>query len=218
MKTSGYLSIAVGLLVVGGLLAEGALAGTTTSPAAALKKKITIDFVELPLEDALNYLRTAADINIVLANRELRDKTVTLELKDVSVETVLKWVVKQTETDYSVQDGVVYVGSHETVKVGPVLVMYDVTDLLYQERLRAASADPPKALKPGDTVLVQVPEGKSLEELAADLIAFVKTTTGEDTWKDSTKATMAYFAGKLVVNADPDVQVKVATILAGLRK
>jgi hypothetical protein len=197
----------------------------TAKTRQALKKEVTIDVVEAPLEDVAAYFRRISGVNIVV-DKDAARRPVTLKLRRVPLEAALRWVTRLTGQGFTVREGVVYVGPPEAVAEDRVVRMYDVADLLQVRRLLTRGRNMRRAVQP----IIADPddfdriepfeevEVKSIRKLADELIDFLKAATGSGSWgADGEGATMVYRLGQLVVNAEPRTQEKVAEILANLR-
>ncbi|MFH1730019.1 MAG: hypothetical protein ABIF82_00030 [Planctomycetota bacterium] len=175
----------------------------------ALAKQISIEAVSMSLGDIAAYLRQAAGLNIVL-DQDVADKTVDLRLANASVESILAWVTKLTELSYAVRGGVVYVGPAQKMTGEAVVKVYDVSDLLRVRRLLRRGRR-----RQGDIVGDEV---ESLADLADELMDFVKEVTGRKRWGDNAgQAQMNFRLGRLVVNAEPPLQLKVLEVLSKIR-
>lgn len=94
---------------------------------------VSFTFNEQPLVEALEFLATLGEVNIVLDRRKVEEgKSVTLRLKDVTLATAVNLIAEQVELKWTVKDGVVFVSDEEGVKQEPVTVVYDVRSLLAQ--------------------------------------------------------------------------------------
>ena len=175
----------------------------------ALAKQISIEAVSMPLGDVAAYLRQVAGLNIVL-DQDVADKTVELRLRNASVESVLAWVTKLTDLSYAVRGGVVYIGPVEKMAGKAVVRIYDVSDLLRVRRLLRRGRR-----RQGDIVGDEV---ESLADLADELMAFVREVTGRKRWgNDAGQAQMNFRLGRLVVNAEAPLQLKVLEVLSKIR-
>jgi len=184
-------------------------AATAAAVRKAFAKRISIEAVSMSLGDIVAYLRQVAELNIVL-DRDVADKTIDLRLTNASVESVLAWVTKLTELSYAVRGGVVYIGPAEKMTEEAVVKVYDVSDLLRVRRLLRRGRR-----RQGDIVGDEV---ESLADLADELMDFVKEVTGPKRWGDNAgQAQMNFRLGRLVVNAEPSLQLKILQLLSQIR-
>jgi hypothetical protein len=175
----------------------------------ALAKKISIEAITMSLDDVAAYLRQVAGINIVL-QQDVAQKTVDLRLTNTSVESVLGWVTKLTGLSYAVRGGVVHIGTRENLAAAAVVKIYDVSDILRVRKLLR------KNRKRSRDIFDE--EVATMGELAEELMQFVKDATGRSRWGDDPgQAQMNFRLGRLVVNAEPALQMKVLEVLSNVR-
>ncbi len=194
------------------LLGRAAASPATATAAAtrkALAAEISLDATEMPLVDVVAYLREIGKINIVL-EPDAANEPVTLRLENMSVESVLGWVTKLTGQSYAVREGVVHIGPKEKAAAATVIRIYDVSDILrVRQLLRKGRAKERGAF--GEPA-------KTMAELADDLMDFIKHVTGPDHWDENAgKSKMNFQLGRLVVNAEPSVQLKVLEVISKIR-
>ncbi len=74
----------------------------------ALERRADLSFSETPLEDVADFLRTMADINVVV-HRDLQkvDPSVTLTLKDVKLSTAFFLIAEQAGAEFTLIDSVI---------------------------------------------------------------------------------------------------------------
>ena len=101
---------------------------------AKLQKRISVEFKEAPLSDVVEFLRSVLDVNIILDRdsiygRQVEDIPVTLKLRHVRAETLLRFLTRKADIKYTIIDGVVFISADV---VEPVyLRIYDVRDLIF---------------------------------------------------------------------------------------
>ncbi len=93
---------------------------------------VSFVFNDQPVREAVEYLGTVGNVNVVLDASKLPDpaQTITLKLTNVSLETAIRLLTEQLTLKYTVRDGVVYVSDAEGVKLEAETVVYEVRDLL----------------------------------------------------------------------------------------
>ena len=169
------------------------------------KKIVSVSFDEQPVKDALTFLQTLGEINIVLDRAKLEDpdQTVTLKVKDVPVGTVIKLLTEQISLHYVVRDGIVFISDEEGVRQYPLTAVYDVRDLL----------KPRKGL--------DVPAGdRSTRAARDDLIKTIQQTVDPGTWDAGSGYAIGerMIGGHLVITHTPDTLKKVQELLDSLRR
>ena len=89
----------------------------TRKIAEAMKRKVSFDFVETPLGDALNFLQALVNANIIVAPEVKRNQPLTLRVNDMPIGQALQWMVKLVGAKMEIRDGAIYIsGEHGEVK------------------------------------------------------------------------------------------------------
>jgi hypothetical protein len=158
---------------------------------AALSKKTTTDYYELPLKDAIMHLADAFQIPIVLERKAMfefgmsDEDPVSLALNDVRLDSALNIILGQLDLTYLVEDGV--------LKVTPVQTAVD--------RIQTKIYDPQMS-------------DETLNEYGNQLIELIKAL---DPYRCEKSHAVQLIAGKMVVVADYQTQRKVAALFAQLK-
>jgi len=185
----------------------------------ALRKKISIDAVEMPVSDIAAYFRQVGGVNIVV-EKEAAPQTVTLQLRDVTLESALEWVTRLTGLAHTIRNGCVHIGPPDKVKPEVVVRVYDVSDLLHVRQSLARGQQRHRRALDRNLILdpTEGDDPKSLDELADELMDFLKAATGKKHWDDPQgNARMNLRLGRLVVNAEPNLHEKLLKILENIR-
>jgi hypothetical protein len=103
---------------------------------AALDSPTTMEFLETPLVDAVEYLKDLHAIEIQLDTKALEDDgtgtdtPVTGTLKGISLASALRLVLSRLELTYVVSDGVLLITTPQAVSRKVELRVYEVRDLM----------------------------------------------------------------------------------------
>ncbi len=100
----------------------------------ALKsKRVDINFEATPLADVVNFLKTLADVNIVLdpnlEDKETREKLITLVLSDVTLGAALDFIVGK-DLIYTIKNDAIFITTKAQLAGELSIQVYDVRDLL----------------------------------------------------------------------------------------
>jgi hypothetical protein len=134
------------------LLDENARSDAT---AEKLKKPLDVEFIEAPLDDVLDFIKTKADVQFYVDDRALSDvgldtsAPVSLSLKSISGEMALDLMLDQLDLEYVLRSGVVIVTTPEAAERQLTVRIYSVKDLRAAAPDRAegsAAADARRAL------------------------------------------------------------------------
>ena len=99
--------------------------------------RITVDFRGASLAEALNYIRDAADINIVLhaavpETLSEKERAVTLKVRNLRLKSVLKFMLEGKGLTAIYKEGVLLVLPKEKIKRKTFTRIYDVAEILFQ--------------------------------------------------------------------------------------
>ncbi|HEX7896565.1 MAG TPA: hypothetical protein VF950_02315 [Planctomycetota bacterium] len=187
------------------------LALTLTQDAAredAVRKlsnqKVTVDFAGVKLSEALDFLRDATGLNLVLlpsAAVKDADQPVRLKAKDLSAKSVLKLLLHGRGLTVAWRDGALAIVPAEEVQEDVALKIYDVRSHLLKlpdfpgPRMELATSTA-GSIAAGITVTLDEPKVILDPDFLVDL---VRSNTGGRSWENG-KATIDLVNGRLVVN------------------
>lgn len=107
-----------------------------------LDEPTTLEFIDTPLEDVLNYLENYHDFEIVIDQQALDNlgvdpgTPVTRSLSDLSLRSALSLILSDLDLTYLIEDEVLLITSMDVARTHLRTVVYPVVDLI------AASDDP----------------------------------------------------------------------------
>lgn len=83
-----------------------------------LQRKVTFEFVDTPLADAIEFLRQLTNVTIVIDPKVMEKKPAPINLRvtDMQMDAALQWILKLAELDYMVADGAIYINTPEAIK------------------------------------------------------------------------------------------------------
>jgi len=76
-----------------------------------LQRKVTFEFVDTPLEEAVAFLRSLAGVKMTLAPEVAQDAKTSINLRvtDMSMDLALEWILKLADLDYRIVDGAILI-------------------------------------------------------------------------------------------------------------
>lgn len=103
-----------------------------------LNEKISVDFDKMPLKDALSFISKTSGIPIIIDLISLEeaglhvdvDDPVTLQVKDVSIRSILKNLLSDFEMTFGVEDDLLKVTTLEVACIKRTTGIYPVSDLV----------------------------------------------------------------------------------------
>ena len=99
-----------------------------------LQEVISIDFTDTPLIDIIDFIRDAADVNIVVDRPGCEDRIftpITIKLTEVKIESCLRWVLSLADLGYTYRDEAIFISAKELIPEAERVhvAVYDVRDL-----------------------------------------------------------------------------------------
>ena len=198
---------------------------------------VSFTFNEQPVMEALDFLQTLGNVNIVPDRTKFEDpdRTITLKLTNVPLETAIKLLTEQMGLKYVIRDGIVFISDEEGIKRPPETNTYDVRDLLADipnftgptfelqnisggNRGGAGGGSGTQSIFGDEEDTDQGDEFKTQEESLNDLIDLIKQVIESGTWDEGSGNAIRGRAGTVVVTHTPETQIKVQRLLDDLRK
>jgi type II secretory pathway component GspD/PulD (secretin) len=207
------------------LVAMTALAWAGDSREDSVRKldtmKVTVDFQDVRLPDAMDYLRDITGLNFVILPKAMEkegDAKIRLKVKDLSVKSVLKLLLSSRGLTVSWRDGALVVLPKEDLQDSTVMKMFDVRSMLVKlqdfagPKVELAGSSSKNGLKDVGGVFTLVePIPPPIEE---DLmITLIKENTGSGSWDSNPKAAITLNNGVLVVSQTPSVLREVESLI-----
>jgi len=173
-------------------------------------KDLTWDHANL--DEVVAYLRTASGLDVVLTPGvgyvAFDEIEISLDLDDVTLETVLDLVTEPYELRWMVEDGRVKIATKEEASGGIAIRYFDLLDLLpgSDDLLADARVPPPEPPKPVE------PSGIDLEGTVLDLIR--ETTGGAGAWE---RPAVLEIRNRIVIaRSDPQTLERVGAFIEAL--
>ncbi|MEX0938523.1 MAG: hypothetical protein WDZ59_11740 [Pirellulales bacterium] len=202
----------------------------------ALSGPAIADFIESPLVEVLSFLEHQHGVQFYLDIHAVpRDAPVTNDLRDVSLETLLDFMLRDLNLTYVVRGGVIVVTSRDEAEEMLEVRVYDVGDIIANYEAGVAAPQQQRPENPARQLAPAGAEnafaepaggggfgaagGRAPENVAMNnLIDLVATAIEPDGWQENGGlGTIRSFQSALVVTQSEPVQRKVQDLLEGLR-
>jgi len=197
---------------------------------AKLETHTDAEFKETPLKDVLDYLAGKAGMQVYIDRRALDDVgltpeklVVTINLKDIPAEMLLRLILRQLGLAYTLDHGVVLVTTPEEVQTSVHIQVYAVADLIQPAAGKPAAAAavggaandasmPPRA--------GEIAAAIGARPDATELMDLITSTVDPTSWDQvGGPARIREYRGTLLVIAQTyQGHRKVKTLLEGLRQ
>jgi hypothetical protein len=186
---------------------------------ATLDTPVTVEFLDLPLEDAITFLREYVNLSIILDKGPLTeegvaiDAPVTLKLEKIRLESILKLLLRPLQLDFVVEDDILKITTRAAERQKMITRTYPVRDL-YQGRDQIDAGDATKAATGKGNVRVK---GKY-----TDLEEAITRNIDPDSWESqehgSGSLTYVKETGSLVIRQSWSVHRSILQLLRDLRE
>ena len=98
-----------------------------------LQKKVSFEFIDTPLDEALQFLNSLTKANIILDPKVVTEGAgkapITLKVGDMDMETALKWILRLANLEFDLRNQAVYITTKANLASSVELEIYDVRDL-----------------------------------------------------------------------------------------
>jgi len=101
-----------------------------------LDRKVTFEFVDTPLQEAIRFLETLTRTTLVLDAKAFEGGAgattpITLRVNDMPLHLALKWILRLADLDYTLKNEAVFISTPRNLAGEVELKIYDVRDLTY---------------------------------------------------------------------------------------
>lgn len=182
--------------------------------------KVSVDFNDVKLEEAVNYLRDFTGLNFVIDPRAAEkngDARVSLKLRDVSVRSVLKLMLQPRELSATWKDGAIVVIPREEFQAQVSVRMYDVRAQLMKLQdfpgPRVELVSPTQsgvAMVGGSFMILDEPKVLIPEDV---LVQLVRENAGARSWDENPHASITLANGSLIIAQTVPVHREIERLL-----
>jgi hypothetical protein len=189
---------------------------------AALQQPTTLEFLDLPLEDGLTFLKEYHNVPIYFEKSAFKEaevsleSNVTLKIHGVRLESALNLILQPLLLDYLVEDDVLKITSKKAAQKKLITRTYPVADLCQESR----RVDIEERQRKENTAEKPTRPGSPATSYTA-LIQTITTTIDPDSWEElsGVGSSMAVQqAGSLVIRQTWSVHRKILQLLRDLRE
>lgn len=177
--------------------------------------KVSVDFEDVKLPDALDYLRDVTGLNLVLLPKAMEkdgESKIRLKVKDLSVRSILKLVLASRGLTATYRDGALVILPKEDLQDTTTMKMFDVRALQVKIQDFPGPLVELSAKKAPDLVITMLEEPTCAipDEFLLDTI---RANTGGGSWESNPRAALSLNNGMLVVSQTPSVLREIDTLL-----
>jgi type II secretory pathway component GspD/PulD (secretin) len=185
--------------------------------------KVSVDFEDVKLPEALDYLRDFTGLNLVVLPKAMEkdaDTKIRLKVKDLSVKSVLKLLLASRGLTVTYRGGALVVLPKEDLQDSTTMKLFDVRSLLV--KLQDHPGPKVELVQPVVGGHGPIMGGSFLDEPKPPpvdedfMVQLIRENTGSGSWDSNPKAAISLTNGMLVVNQTPSVLREVEALLGKL--
>jgi len=188
-----------------------------------LERKVSFEFVQTPLSEAIAFLQTLTNVNMILDPRavEGNDMRIDLRVTNMSLNLALDWILRLAELNYALRDSAVFISTRDNLRGDVLLRIYDVRDLTddlpdYPGPEFQLEVGGVESLGGGGLALMDT--GMGGEEVTAGSIAeLISSRVNPTEWAAELGTSIEERGGRLVVMQRPEVHRLIDKLLQSFR-
>jgi hypothetical protein len=182
--------------------------------------KVSVDFEDVKLPEAIDYLRDVTGLNFVMLPRAMdkdADTKIRLKVKDLSVKSVLKLLISSRGLTATYRDGALVILPREDLQDATTMKMFDVRSMLV--KLQDHAGPKVELIQPGKNGASPIMGPEFLLEPSPPpvdedfMLQLIKENTGSGAWDNNPKAAISLNNGILVVSQTPSVLREIDRLL-----
>ncbi|HEU4338629.1 MAG TPA: hypothetical protein VFS19_01055 [Planctomycetota bacterium] len=177
--------------------------------------RLDVDFSQFTVTQLADYLRDVAGINIVVNPKAAEvPGTLTIKAKGVTIQSLLRLLLKPLGIGYTIQDGVLLIVRESELRSETRLEVIDVRDLLMP--IRDFPGQDISLAEDAAGVAFNAPADETPKEFP--IVDLVKAHTGSKSWDENPRASVQLMNGLLFIRQSDDVIAQVRRLLDTLRR
>jgi len=189
-----------------------------------LQRKVTFEFVDTPLEEAIGFLRSLANVTMIVDPRVVAGGAappINLRVTDMSLDLALDWILKLADLQYALKDNAIFISKEQNLTESVELRIYDVSDLT--QSVPDFPGPDLQLVTPGDQqggggaanpFAQAAPKATPTLTNIADMI---RNRVRPESWDAALGTSIEERGGKLVVMQRPEIHALVDQLLSNFR-
>jgi Flp pilus assembly secretin CpaC/tetratricopeptide (TPR) repeat protein len=189
-----------------------------------LQRKVTFEFVDTPLEEAIAFLRSLSNVTMIVDPKVLAAgaPTINLRVTDMNLDLALEWILRLADLEYAYRDNAIFISQPQNLQAAVELRIYDVSDLI--QTVQDFAGPELQLVTVGDTTagpggaganpFIAAPTNAPTLTNIADMI---RNRVRPDSWDPALGTSIEERGGKLVVMQRPEVHALIDQLLSNFR-
>lgn len=190
-----------------------------------LQRKVTFEFVDTPLDEAISFLRSLANVTMIVDPKVLAGgaPTINLRVTDMSLDLALEWILKLADLEYAFRDNAIFISKPQNLTESVELRIYDVSDLT--QNVQDFPGPEFQISVVGDVGAGGGAGGAGGPFIAAPKVAptltniadMIRNRVRPESWDAALGTSIEERGGKLVVMQRPEIHLLVDQLLSNFR-
>ncbi len=187
-----------------------------------LQRKVSFEFIDTPLEEAIGFLRSLAQVTMVLDPKVVQGApAINLRVSDMSLDLALEWILKMAELDYVLQDQAIFISKTDKLTQAVEMKIYDVSDLVQTipdfpgPDLQLTPIDPTGGGAGGGANPFQA--AAAAPQTVSSIADMIKLRVRPDMWEAAQGTSIEEKFGKLLVIQRPEIHALIDQLLSNFR-
>lgn len=203
------------------LVAAAAVAWAGDDRADSMRRletmKVTVDFEDVKLPEAVDYLREVSGVNLIVLPRAMEkdgESKVRLKVKDLSVKSVLKLLLSSRGLTATYREGAIVILPKEDLHDSTTMRMFDVRALQVKiQDFNGPVMELTSPLNKKSGITIDLPLDPKVSLPDDFLLDMIRVNTGNGSWDTNPKAAINLTNGMLVVSQTPSVLKEIDALL-----
>jgi Flp pilus assembly secretin CpaC len=189
-----------------------------------LTRKVTFEFVDTPLDEAISFLRSLANVTMIVDPKVIAGgaPAINLRVTDMSLDLALEWILKLADLEYALKDNAIFISKPQNLTESVELQIYDVSDLtqtiqdfpgpefqitVVGDTGGGAGAGAANPFTPAPTVAPTL----------TNIADMIRNRVRPESWDAALGTSIEERGGKLVVMQRPEIHALVNQLLSNFR-
>ena len=189
-----------------------------------LQKKVTFDFVDTSLDEAVAFLRQISGVTIIVDPKVTAGgpANINLRVTDMSMDLALDWILRLANLEKVLKDHAIYISTPDRLQEATELRIYDISDLTQSipdfpgPELQLETAGGQAGAAPNAAANAFAPKAQVVPT-AASIADMIKTRVRPDSWDQALGTSVEEMAGRLVVMQRPEIHALIEQLLSSFR-
>ena len=189
-----------------------------------LQRKVTFDFVDTSLDEAVAFLRQVSGVTIIVDPKVMAagPANINLRVTDMNLDLALDWILRLANLEKVLKDHAIYISTPDRLQEAAELRIYDISDLTQSipdfpgPELQLSTAGDPNQQAANPAANAFAPKA-TVVPTAASIADMIKTRVRPDSWDPALGTSVEEMAGRLVVMQRPEIHALIDQLLSSFR-